>query len=312
LFAAGQFEEAARAAGEVVSVNPSNKEALQIMNDGAARSRGHGADEARTQVARARAAARTSGAQRLAASSYTAAANAEREAQRLYDTGRLGDATVKFIQASGLFRSAEIAAQNETTRRDAAARAESIPPEKPTEMARTNPLPSPPASSGESRDAQRGSGGTPSGETAPPTPAPPTTTIATTTVPPTTTIAPPATPAQPSAAELAAARDSAISDVLGRYKSAVESRNIEALKRIWPGLPEQALRDEFRHAKSISVGIVDPRISATNDSATITFVRHYEVVADGEPLRSQSNVTMELRRNGNAWMIERIRYDTRR
>jgi len=312
LFAAGQFEEAARAAGEVVSVAPGNTEARQIMEDGAARSRGHGADEARAQVARARAAARTSGAQRLAAASYAAAANAEREAQRLYDSGRLGDATVKFYQASGLFRSAEIAAQNETTRRDAAARAESTPPEKPTEMARTNPLPSPPVSpsSSDSREAARGSGGTPSGETAaPPTPAPPTTTIATTTVP-TTTIAP---PAQPSAAELSAARDAAISDVLGRYKAAVEARNIDALKRIWPGLPEQALRDEFRHARSISVGIVDPRISATNDnSATVTFVRHYEVVAEGEPLRSQSNVTMELRRSGNAWMIEQIRYGTRR
>ena len=28
--------------------------------------------------------------------------------------------------------------------------------------------------------------------------------------------------------------------------------------------------------------------------------------------RSQSNATMELRRSGNSWIIERIRFDTRR
>ena len=304
LYAGGQFEDASRAAGEVLGVAPGNRDARQIMEDGAARSRGHGADEARTQVARARSAARSAGAQRTAGPSYTAAANAEREAQRLYDAGRLGDATIKFYQASGLYRSAEVAAQNETMRRDAAARAEATP-EKPTDVARTTQLPPPPAS-------------TPSGPTqagpelaAPPTPAPPTTSAPTTTVPPTTTVAPPPVAAQPSAAELAAARDAAISDVLAKYKAANESRSIDALKRIWPGLTgaqEQRLRDEFRHATSISVGILDPRISAANDTATVTFVRRYEVVIDGQPHRSQSDATMSLRRSGSGWTIEGIQF----
>jgi len=302
LFAGGQFEDASRAAGEVLGVAPGNKEARQIMEDGAARSRGHGADEARTQVARARAAARSAGAQRIAGASYTAAANAERDAQRLYDAGRLGDATIKFYQASGLYRSAEIAAQNETTRREAAARAESTP-EKPTEIARAQ-LPPPPASTASGTQA----GPEPA---APPTPAPPTTTAPTTTVPPTTTVAPAPAPAQPSAAELTAARDAAISEVLARYKSAMESRNLEALKRIWPGLtggPEQRVRDEFRHASSISVGILDPKITAANETATVTFVRRYEVVIDGQPHRSQSDATMSLRRSGTTWTIEGIQF----
>ena len=303
LYASGQFEDASRAAGEVLGVAPGNKDARQIMEDGAARSRGHGADEARAQVARARAAARSAGAQRIAGPSYTAAANAERDAQRLYDSGRLGDATIKFYQASGLYRSAEIAAQNETTRRDAQARAESTP-EKPIEVARTQ-LPPPPASTA-SVPAQA----EPEAP-APPAPAPPATTAPTTTVPPTTTVAPPPAPAQPSAAELAAARDAAISDVLARYKAAIESRSIDALKRIWPGLSgasEQRLRDEFRHASSITVAILDPRISATNDTATVSFVRRYEVVIDGQPHRSQSDATMSLRRSGNAWTIEGIQF----
>jgi len=103
--------------------------------------------------------------------------------------------------------------------------------------------------------------------------------------------------------------------VLGRYKAAVEARSLESLKRIWPGLSggaEEAIRSEFRRATSISVGILDPRISATNDTATITFVRHYEVVVEGQRLQSQSDATMELRRNGASWVIERIRFVTRR
>ena len=113
LFDQGKFEEASRAAGEVLSVAPGNADAKRIMADGAARSRGRGAEEAQGQVARAKAAARSAGAQRLAPAAYAAAVAAERDAQRLYQGGRPGDATVKFYEASGLFRSAEIAAQNE-------------------------------------------------------------------------------------------------------------------------------------------------------------------------------------------------------
>ena len=72
------------------------------------------------------------------------------------------------------------------------------------------------------------------------------------------------------------------------------------------------MRDEFRQATSISVGIVDPKITATNDAATVTFVRHYEVVKEGQRLQSQSNATMELRRSGNSWVIDQIRFIPRR
>jgi hypothetical protein len=314
LFAAGQFEEASRAAGEVLGVAPGNKEARQIMEDGAARSRGHGADEARTQVARARAAARSAGAQRLAGTAYAAATAAEREAQRLYGSGRLGDATIKFYQASGLYRSAEVAAQNETTRRDAAARAETAPPERPVDVPRSS-VPSPPAVT--PSEPARGSGATSAPEApTPPLPAPPTTTVATTTVAPTTSVPPaPAAPQAPSAEALAAAREAAISDVLSRYKAGLESRNLEAIKKIWPGLSgaqEDALRTQFRTASSINVGIIDPRISATNETATVTFVRDYVVMADGQRFHSQSDATMTLRRAGSAWVIERISFVPRR
>ena len=128
LFAEDRFEEASRAAGEVLGVAPGNAEAKQIMADGAARSRGRGAEEARTQVSRAKAAARSGERARFAPAPYAAAIAAEREAQRLYQAGHAGDATVKFYEASGLFRSAEVAAQHESTARDVRAPPRSAPP----------------------------------------------------------------------------------------------------------------------------------------------------------------------------------------
>ncbi len=312
LVAAGRFEDASKAAGEVLGVAPGNSEARQIMQDGAERSRGRGAEEARAQVTRARSAARAAGAPRLASSAYSSASSAEREAQRLYDSGRPGDATIKFYEASGLYRSAEVAAQNETTRRDSAARGDSISADRPAaEVARNTPLPPPPATATESGRATQPQVEPPAAPAPAPLPTPP---APTTSVPPTTTVAPIA-PAPPSAEALAAARDAAISDLVARYKSAVESRSLEALKKIWPGLggiEQDRLRDEFHRASSISVGIADQRISATNDSATVTFVRHYEVVIDGQRLPRESNVTMYVRRNGSTWIIERMTFEPRR
>jgi hypothetical protein len=128
--------------------------------------------------------------------------------------------------------------------------------------------------------------------------------------------APTATPAPaPTAEGLAAARDAAISDLLGRYVSALESRNLDALKRLWPGLTgqaQEAMRIEFQHANRINVQIVDPRITGTGDAATVTFIRRYEVVTgEGQQLRSESHATMDVRRAGGAWVIERIRFDRR-
>ncbi len=322
LMAAGRFEDASRAAGGVLSVAPGNSEAQQIMKEGASRSRGHGAEEARAQVARARNAARTAGAQRLAAGTYSSAVTTERDAQRLLDAGRPGEATIKFYDAIGQYRSAEVAAQNETTRREVAARADRVAPDRSGTDARGAAVPPPPAASqqAENREPSRVPPATPPAvDSAPapaPTPTPPPPTAPTTTVAPTTTIAPtPAAPPQPSPEAIAAARDGAITELIGRYKAAIEGRNFDAVKRIWPGMSareQEALRDEFRLATNINLDILNPRITATADAGTVTFIRHYEVVKEGQRLQSQSNATMEVRRNGTSWVIEHLRFDVRR
>ena len=99
-----------------------------------------------------------------------------------------------------------------------------------------------------------------------------------------------------------------------RYKSATEARSLEELRRIWPslgGAQQDAIRNEFQNANRISVDLLDPRVqvSTTGATATVTFIRHYVVSFPGQgPVQSDSHTVMEVRRNGNAWVIESIRF----
>jgi serine/threonine-protein kinase len=319
LVAAGRFEEASRAAGEVLSIAPGNREAAAIMADGAARSRGRGAEEARGQVARAKASARSAGAPQYAASSYSAALAAERDAQRLLDGGRPGDATVKFYEASGLFRSAEIAAQNEVASREARdrearERAAREKQDKPavTEPVRPAPAPAP----------------TPPPTTVPADKTDPTQIPGVPTAPPVVVLPPPPapkpapTPAPPPAGRAEtppapAAPEVAVRELLAQYKAALEARSMDALRRVWPSLSgreQDAIRDQFRQARQITVDIIDPQISLSGGTGTVTFIRRYEVVTvEGlRPPRVESRTTMDIRRNGGDWLIERIRFGSAR
>jgi hypothetical protein len=100
--------------------------------------------------------------------------------------------------------------------------------------------------------------------------------------------------------------------VIVRYKAALEARSLDELKRVWPSLggpPQDRIRDEFRHATHISVEIVDPRVQVSGATASASFVRQYDILTvEGQRLHSESQCLMELRRNGNNWVIERIRF----
>jgi tetratricopeptide (TPR) repeat protein len=307
-FAAGRFEEASTAAGEVLSVAPNHPEAQRIMQEGASRSRGHGAEEARARMTRARAAARAANATALASGSYRAASDAEREAQQLYQAGRLPQATAKFYEASGLYRSAEIAAQSnaaaEAERRRVAEAERSRRP-APVE-APAQPLPAPPVSSGAPVGALPPAV-TPGQPPAPPPPAPPAPAPA-----PTTSSNPP----PPTESSSRAAAEDAIREVLSRYESALESRSIDALKRVWPtlgGAQQGAIQNDFRNANQIRVEIIEPRIAMSGGSATVNFLRRYELMTvDNQRLSSDTPATMTLRRADGHWIIESIRFDAPR
>ena len=84
------------------------------------------------------------------------------------------------------------------------------------------------------------------------------------------------------------------------------------MKRVWPvldGTQEAALRSDFQNFRSIEVEIVSPQITVQDNTATVRFLRRYNVhTVDGQRLNSQSNTTMTLQRAGKTWTIMQIRY----
>jgi hypothetical protein len=108
----------------------------------------------------------------------------------------------------------------------------------------------------------------------------------------------------------------AVQAVLARYRAALESRDIGTLKRIWPtlsGRQEDAIRNEFEHARGITVGLDGVDIRPTANGATVTGHRSYAVTtADGQTLRTATQMTMTLLRRDGAWTIESIRHEAAR
>lgn len=101
-----------------------------------------------------------------------------------------------------------------------------------------------------------------------------------------------------------------IREVIAEYVRGLESRNLAALKRVWPslgGTQERAIQTEFANARTVQTQFTDPRITINGDTTTVTGFRMYSLVTqDGQRLSSVTRTTMTLRRNGDAWVIERV------
>jgi serine/threonine-protein kinase len=302
LLKAGQFEAAATAAGEVLAVAPANADAKRLMDEAATRSRGRGADEARQRMIGARGAAVAASAQTLAAASFAEAQKAQREAERLMDRGENSDAMAKFWEASGLFRSAELAANTEAAARRERARAQASPkPKEPPSRDTASPAPSPAT------------------QAPPSTPATVPATTGLTLPPAAPPVVPPSPPVQQPKQAAAPAREpepppeAGVAELLDRYKGALESRSLDALRRIWPGMSrsqEAAMRSDFRNANRIQVEVLGPQISVRGNNATVTFVRRYQLdTVDGQQLRTDTRTTITAHRNGGGWVIDQIRFE---
>jgi hypothetical protein len=104
--------------------------------------------------------------------------------------------------------------------------------------------------------------------------------------------------------------------LLAHYKSALEGRDLDALRKIWPGLTAasaNAIGAQFRDATRLTVGILDPRISASGANGTVTFRRRYQMqTRDGQNLRNETQTTMTVRRTSAGWIIESIRFSPAR
>jgi hypothetical protein len=134
-------------------------------------------------------------------------------------------------------------------------------------------------------------------------------------------VAPPTvSPTPPPQATPAARTDEnpamAVQDVLARYRASLESRDIGALKQIWPSLSgrqEEAIRNEFEHARAIVVSFGSVDIRPGGGGATVVCRRNYAVTtADGQTLRTATTMFMTLARRDNTWSIESIRHEVAR
>ena len=129
---------------------------------------------------------------------------------------------------------------------------------------------------------------------------------------------PPEPPAEraPSDAERRAAAERAIGEVLDRYASALESRTMARLKRVWPGLSgahERAIEEEFRNSRSISVALSEPRIELSGNKATVICQRSYRLeTRDGQRLETDTQTVLALHRDGESWVIDDVRHQPRR
>ena len=265
------------------------------------------ADDARVKMGRAKNAARQAGTVATSSRSYGAALAAEREGQRLYQSAHFAEAAAKFYEAQGQFSSAELTPAPSLAPAAPAAsaqpqqqRVETQPPPAAAPATQTpTPSPQPPPT------VPRAEGPV----ELPPAPAP----RAPVTPPPAPRIEKPITAAEGARSPGA---EEAIRELVRRYAQALEARNIDSLKRIWPslqGAQEEAVRREFMHARQIDVDVDDTNVNVSGTNGTVTFMRRYRLsTVDGQRLDTNSRTTMSVRRAGNEWVIDRVRFEAMR
>jgi serine/threonine-protein kinase len=289
----GETSEAIKAAGEALALAPDNADARRILDQASARTSAPDAEAAHRRMSEARAAAEVAGARKQAASAFNKASRIGQDADRLFKAKRFADAAARYYEAGGVFHGAEVAARSARAQ-EVIAPAPASPPPPETEPPAPAPKPSVPVTLP---------------VTPPPAPAP-----AATPVPSAPATAAPIAPPAPETAPPPPPEER-ITDLLARYKEALESKSIDQLKRLWPSLSggaESALRQEFQHATRISVDIADPQISVSGGSGKVTFVRRYGLVTvEGQRLQSTSDAVMDVRRAGTTWVIDSIRFTPR-
>ncbi|MBC8167213.1 MAG: hypothetical protein H7Y20_15255, partial [Bryobacteraceae bacterium] len=93
-----------------------------------------------------------------------------------------------------------------------------------------------------------------------------------------------------------------------QYARAFESKKLERLLAVWPGMPGQTqntLKRTFKDAKSISLRLSPDSMDVNGNSATVVCARQLRQVLD-RPLDQSDKVTIRLKRNERGWVIDSI------
>lgn len=118
-----------------------------------------------------------------------------------------------------------------------------------------------------------------------------------------------------SATEGSASRESQRQEILAaldRYEAALEAKNLNELKAIWPNLAQlrakaKAISDSFKFTRQLEVDLEVTDLKISRDAATVTCRRRDEMVlSNGKPLVNETTATFQLRRRVTSWIIESI------
>ena len=180
-------------------------------------------------------------------------------------------------------------------RRDDPRKTEPAKTDPPKSATNPIPLPAPPVSSG-----------APSGLPSSPVVSPPPPPVS---APAAATPPPASPPPAPTPEKKGPTPEEGMNDLVERYRAALEARDINALRRVWPGLSGRvadAHRDAFKNATRIVVDISNRQFKPSNGGGTIIFVRRYVSTLDGKDYQQVSTATMTVRQTGSGWVIENI------
>jgi len=337
----GRYKEASDGLREVLRTAPADPEALRL----AAQLGGYAkknADDARGQMMESKHKAEAAAAGQFAAKSFEGAQNREASARASYDAGQFADAAAGFFESSSLYLSAALEAGTEkaasesrvklseqerqrTLQRQQADVSRSLYEQERLDAVKADVETMAPllyqdavqtavgarakwdredyegskADFEKAADAMRRAKGAARD-------------AAKKLEPPAVAVNPkPASPAAPAPAQ-ADNSQQAISAVLQQYAASLQSKDLHALRSIWPSLggqQERALQEEFKNAREIQVRFSGIEIKVAGDDAVATARRTYTLLTvDGQKLQTETRTVVDLRRNGKVWLIDNIRF----
>ena len=98
--------------------------------------------------------------------------------------------------------------------------------------------------------------------------------------------------------------------VLAEYKAAYERLDTAGVKRVMPALSpaqERSLADQFRAFKSYSLQFQNVAVSLAGTTATVRCrIARTAVPKAGKTLATAKETSLELQKEGTAWVITRL------
>ena len=100
----------------------------------------------------------------------------------------------------------------------------------------------------------------------------------------------------------------AVRGAIEQYAKAFESKKIEAVLAVWPGMSgstQNTLKRTFKDAKSISLRLRPESVEVTGNSAIAVCSRELRQMFD-RPFDQTDKVTIRLKRSDKSWIIDSI------